>query len=167
MIDSELFNKLNQEKEIDFKSLSIALGFNELFPICYKYRNKMNSKSYWKMVGACYTGGGLSEYKKDKLALIFQEPIADREFLMSNKDLKFFNELPEEFTIYRGCSKVEAKSNNFRISWTLDEKIAEHFAKGTEETLRKKSEVVSKTISKSNAIAYFSNRKEKEILYLG
>jgi hypothetical protein len=46
---------------------------------------------------------------------------------MNENERRFLNDLPEQVTIYRGCSQAEIKSK-LRFSWTFrQEKIAQYF----------------------------------------
>lgn len=46
-----------------------------------------------------------------------------KELLMTEEELEFFNNLPEEINIYRGAESIKG------ISWTLSKEKAEWFAK--------------------------------------
>ena len=86
--------------------------------------------------------------------LLFLE-FSDSHLMMDEEDTKFFNELPNTITIYRGG--VDDKG----YSWTLDREKAEWFAN----RFNFDYEVFEKTINKSDAIAYLSDRNESEIIY--
>jgi hypothetical protein len=166
-IDNHLIQLLRLEKEIDYDEIRMALGMHELFPIGYAIRDIITPKQYWNLVGSSYMGGGLSKYKLEELIQIFNEPIPHRENLMSSEDLQKFKMLPHSIVIYRGCSEREAYSNQLRISWSLDKNVAVKFAKRTKQLYQIDSIVLEKTITKEKAVAFFSGRQEKEIIYLG
>lgn len=71
--------------------------------------------------------------------------------LMSSKDVKEYERLPEYITIYRG---TDANEQEPRLSWTLERHIAEKFATG---------QLFSATIPKEKILAYFDT-DEKEVL---
>ena len=87
---------------------------------------------------------------------------------MSKEDRKTFESLPETLTIYRGCNS----HSKHGLSWTLDKAFAQHFAEKRHcfwFTKKMKAKfvtprVIERTIHKSEAIAYFSTRKESEIV---
>ena len=76
---------------------------------------------------------------------------------------------PEKVGIYRGMTKIELKSGEFGISWTLDKEKAEFFAytyvRNTSTNLLPKT-VHKIIVDKKDIIAYFNGRKEQEIIYI-
>ena len=81
--------------------------------------------------------------------------IKDKHLIMCDDDKKYFDKLPNKIKIYRGGL------NDKGLSWTLSKEIAEWFAN----RFNFDYEVFEKTINKSEAIAYLSNRNEDEIIY--
>jgi len=79
-----------------------------------------------------------------------------KELLMSEQELEFFNNLPEEITIYRGADTIEG------ISWTLCKEKAEWFAK----RYNKNGKVFEKTVKKHDCLCFLNDRKEEEIIYI-
>jgi hypothetical protein len=66
-------------------------------------------------------------------------------------------------------SEKELKSGNFGVSWTLSKKVARFFAedyKRNYDTRKHKKIVHSMIVDKASIIAYFSSRKEKEVIYI-
>ncbi len=66
-------------------------------------------------------------------------------------------------------TKIESKSRNYGISWTLKKEVAEFFAYtyirnhaicGLRKTVK------STVINKSDVVAFFNGRKEFEIIYI-
>ena len=85
------------------------------------------------------------------------------EELMDEDDLKVWNELPEEFTIFQGDT-----GDPWEISWTLKRSVAEWFANRFSGTAQGgNGEVREKRIKKSEARAYFGGRNEEEIIHWG
>lgn len=129
---------------------------------------------YWKMVGQCYTCSSLAHTDMPIILNYLNDERPEKEHLMDEEEREFFNNLPDEVTIYRGCTKKEIKSGNFRISWTLDKKIAEFFAfeynnLAIGHSLDKNKslyEVIEKTVSKKDLLCYFGGRNEAEVLYI-
>lgn len=85
---------------------------------------------------------------------------ADKTVVMDEEELSVFNSLPDEITIYRGCSWSSGKEG---ISWTLDKKTADWFARRWLDS-GERGYVWSAKISKKNIIAYINNRGEKEVI---
>lgn len=106
----------------------------------------------WMMV-ECPNNGAVP---LDMLVEWFRE--ADKEKLMSEEELDTLNNLPEEFTVYRGMGD---KSSRDGISYTLDQEKAQWFAD------RPPSEhgyVLSGTAKKEDVLAFFNRRNESEVL---
>ena len=130
---------------------------------------KPSKKKYWEVIGFLWID--TENVYENHLAweqLLFLE-FSDSHLMMDEEDTKFFNELPNTITIYRGG--IDDKG----YSWTLDKDKAEWFANrwvmngnlGDESnvTNRHETNVFEKTINKSDAIAYLSDRNESEIIY--
>jgi hypothetical protein len=116
---------------------------------------KPSKKEYWEVIANLWTD--TENVYENHLAweqLLFLE-FSDSHLMMDEEDTKFFNELPNTITIYRGG--VDDKG----YSWTLDREKAEWFAN----RFNFDYEVFEKTINKSDAIAYLSDRNESEIIY--
>jgi hypothetical protein len=85
---------------------------------------------------------------------------------MNENELEFFKALPEKFTIYRGGTESEAKSKMYGVSWTLNREIAEKFQDVKRMRDRKPMVVHELEIERTEAIAYFNERKEEEVIYV-
>ena len=86
--------------------------------------------------------------------------IRNTKLLMDYDELNYFSNLPEKITIYRGGVSKRG------ISWTLDKYIAEWFANRFK-AINKGGQLFEKKVYKDNCIAYFNDREEEEIIYLG
>lgn len=163
----------NNPKSIDWDSIIFSSEPDNLQEILTLHSDRMTDEVYWKTIAHCYTNSNLGHSKNDVISFYLQGNRPNRHFLMEEDERKFLIELPEQITIYRGCSKKEIKNNKHRYSWTLDKKIAEYFAfeyvnlslNQPVEKDKSNFDVVEKTINKSEVIAYFNGRKESEILY--
>jgi hypothetical protein len=78
---------------------------------------------------------------------------------MNGYERNYLKKLPRTLTIYRGYRYRNADG----WSWTLDQKKAMWFANRLE-VLGGKPKVATGKVKKSDVIAYFSRRKEKEIV---
>lgn len=107
-------------------------------------------------------------YKEDvKLAFSCKEP--EREHLMSLRERRYLENLPEQITIYRGMTEEELEMESFGCSWTLKKEIAEFFATSYQRnyaTMDLTKVVHEKIINKSEVIAFFDEREEFEIIYI-
>ena len=85
------------------------------------------------------------------------------QWITTNEERKFFDELPDRVTLYRGCCIDEAISGEYGISWTPSRPVACFFAfRHTTE-----NRAVFMTVApKSKIRAVFTEREEKECLIL-
>ena len=163
----------NNEESIDWDIVIFSANPNNLQEILALHSNKMSDEVYWKTIAYSYTSSGLGHSKNGIISNFINNKRPNKHFLMNEDERKFLDELPDEITIYRGCSKKEINSNKIRYSWTLDKKVAEFFAyeyanvglTQSFDKVKSDFDVIEKTINKSEVIAYFNGRKESEILY--
>ena len=96
-------------------------------------------------------------FTKRQLLGLFQK--AEPSLLMDKNEYAKFEKLDDRVTSYRGVTSYNAR-NKKALSWTLDEKIAEWFAKryGQEGT------VYEAQISKDHISALFDGRAEAEVI---
>jgi len=76
---------------------------------------------------------------------------------MTEEDAEVYKNLPDQVTVYRGCSPL----NEEGFSWSLDKEKAQWFATRFS---RNNSKVLEVTVPKSEVIAYLGGRGESEIL---
>ena len=83
--------------------------------------------------------------------------------MMTDDEQHAFSQLPDEFTVYRGCYEFNANG----LSWTTCRDIAEGF---TEQNRYSKPDSVpilrSRTIKRADVVAYKLERDELEIILL-
>lgn len=92
------------------------------------------------------------------LTKLFQR--CDKRYLMTEEDYRIYEQLPEQFTIYRG---VMPGHNPKGLSWTQNKDKAIWFASRFN-TETKKGYLLTTIINKSDVLAYFNTRGEEEIL---
>jgi hypothetical protein len=165
---------LTQKEVIDWENVMLASGEN-LIEVLRTHHEIMPNRVYWQMVSDCYTRSNLAHSHMDIILDYLSDKRPDKEYLMDDEEREFFISLPDEVTIYRGCTKKEIESGKFRISWTLDKKVAEFFAytyknsvhedRGKEKDISK-FDVVEKTVRKKDLLCYFGGRNEAEVLYI-
>jgi len=169
------FDKLliNQKETIDWDRM-FALNTENLGELLRTHNDVMPHSIYWKMVANCYTCSSLAHTDESTILKYLNDTRPEKENLMDEEERKFFNNLPDKVTIYRGCSKEEIKSGKFRISWTLDRKVAEFFAfkyinMNHEKSLEKDKslyDIIEKNVDKKDLLCYFGSRNEAEVLYI-
>ena len=90
--------------------------------------------------------------------------------MMDEKEQLYFDALPDEVTIYRGCNikelnylKKKGNTSCLGISWKTDRGVAEFFAfrVGNKDRV-----VVSAVVKKSSIITFINNRDEYECIFL-
>lgn len=87
--------------------------------------------------------------------------------LMNETELKYYNELPKRFKIYRGLSNAEHKSNDYGISWTLIEDEAKEYVYFDKNNVENgKGGLVNKDLNKDEILTVFCVREKCEIIYL-
>ena len=121
-------------------------------------QSKLTDTQYWKLLSEIWTDTenqwqGLTKWKQ-----LLESPRPNRHYLMNEEEFNLLQSLSDEITIYRGC---EPGLNENGLSWTLNKKKAEFFAK----RFGKDGIILEKQISKSSVIAYLNGRGESEIIY--
>lgn len=168
MTKKEIVTVLNFGKSrILFISTKIPVGVSR-FQAFLAIKPLLKGKLYWYALADAYTGSdNLFHYQGD-IKIAFSSDHIGRNSLMTKKELIFLKNLPEKITIYRGMTEVEKRSKNYGVSWTLDRKVAEFYLTYYRNTSTKhlKKTVHKLVINKKDAIAYFSERNESEIIYV-
>ncbi|ESZ29627.1 hypothetical protein [Mesorhizobium sp. L2C067A000] len=75
-------------------------------------------------------------------------------------DQDFFDALPSEFRVYRGCASDRVHG----LSWTTDKATAVRFARGRRRSYKSGRTVVSTMINKTDVMTVFHARNEYEVL---
>jgi hypothetical protein len=170
IVDDYLYDLISKDIknsiEIDWDLFLSYLSRTEIFPILKKFHLVMPDKDYWTSVRHCFTLTDMHENEYKYLITYFLNERPNREWMMTKKERKLFKELPEEVSIYRGCSVTEINSGNFRFSWTFNKKTAEFFAFKYNKNLAIESNIVERTVSKKSIIAYFQEGGEEEVIYI-
>ena len=74
----------------------------------------------------------LAAYQDEAIELIgfFDEALCgDLTRILTKDDRAFFEQLPESFTVYRGCSGISKEQAESGVCWTTDSNEAERFAR--------------------------------------
>lgn len=118
----------------------------------------LDDKRYWTLLGEIWTDSENTWQNIDEWNELLTSNRGYREYLMDENDRKAFEEFPEKLTIYRG----HIGKNKKGFSYTIDREKAVWFSK----RFRNKGDVLEITVNKSEVLAYFGGRNEKEILYI-
>ena len=84
----------------------------------------------------------------------------DKRYLMTPEDYEVYENLPEQFTVYRGVAVGRAHNG---LSWTRNKEKAIWFANRFN-TKSKRGYLLTTVVNKSDVLAYFNTRGEEEIL---
>lgn len=119
-------------------------------------------RKFWKLVAAVWTDSeniceGLPVWRK-----LWSLDVPEREAAMTAKERAALSALPDVFEVYRGVNDRRGRAG---LSWTIDRQKALWFANRWDDG-RKTPEVISGTVSKSDVLAHFTGRNEKEIVVL-
>jgi hypothetical protein len=164
-LDDLLLIAIKNFQTYEWDDIMTSLDQTQRFRVFAHFASEMTDKDYWKYLGMCYRGSDLAHLPKDIIEKYLFSERSEREFIMSEKDVIAFENLPSEVTIYRGCSLEEIDSGNYRYSWSLDKSVAEFFAKKYIRNRNVKGGVIELTVPKSKLWAYFNDRNEQEIIY--
>jgi len=130
----------------------------------------MAPSTFWYGLSEAYQcSDDLFNYR-EQVRECFSSNLPDREHLMTPEEQLFLQQLPENVRIYRAMTQEEADSKNYNISWTLSESQAIFFRDvyiRNYSTNGKKRTIVSLVVPKEKLIAYFGDREEEEVIYLG
>lgn len=123
-------------------------------------QDKLSDKEYWETVNSIWTDSENIHQNKRTWKTLLKSSRKCKQSFMSDEDLKFFNELPETITVYRGC--VEGL-NEKGYSYTTEREQAEWFANRFSNGEPK---VIELTVKKKDVFAYTNSRSENEIIII-
>ena len=123
--------------------------------------DNITPKEYWEGLSSIWTDSeNIWQNKKIwKGLLSLSEKQDTKHLFMSESDLKTYNELPNEFKVYRGYI-IDQNENGF--SYTLNKEKAEWFSK----RFHKNGSVLERTVKKEDIFAYTNERGEQEVIIL-
>lgn len=120
-----------------------------------KEHRLLSDPRYWEVLKLVWIVAG-STTNADTFRQYMSSQRGARTYFMTPEEAAFFDELPEEFEVYRACDE-----NDAGISWTLSAEYAESFRAEYGKAL-----VRQRTISKREAFAYIDRNQESEIIIL-
>lgn len=166
-IDKWFLDLVSKNKIENWLTVSTLLGKHTITDLFFKIHDKVDDKDYWILMGYCYTNGYLGFEEGFVLNKFFKANRSGREFMMNEDDRTFFNSLPDELTIYRGCSLTEIQSGKYRFSWTLNKNVANFFANEYFRNEGIETDIIEIVVKKEMLLAYFNDREEEEVIYIG
>lgn len=165
-LDRWFIDKVIKNEIDDWTNVATLLGRNTLADLFFKIHKHLDDKSYWILLGNCYTNSYIGFDDTFILKLLFTSKRQHREFMMNEEERKQFELLPEELKIYRGCSKAEIESKKYRFSWTLNKDVADFFANEYYRNEGVDCGILELVVKKECLLAYFNGRQEEEVIYI-
>ncbi len=126
-----------------------------------------DEKAYYEFLKDAYIESefpmvGFYEYE-DLLKLFWHKNYP--KLMMDKDELGFYNQLPQEITIWRGIRVVEElDEENVGFSFTLDKERAEWFAKRFSQDGKGTPMLIEAKVKKDKILSVFLNRGEEEVL---
>lgn len=158
----------NKEKIGNILTALEVNSFNRFY-VFLKNQHIFTDKEYWYALSDAFQTSDNLYKLRGLVKGSFNVERLNKKYLMSRYERRRLKNLPDKITIYRGMSEKELKSGNFGVSWTLSKKVARFFAEDymrNYDTRKHKKIVHCVVVDKSSIIAYFSSRKEKEVIYM-
>lgn len=117
---------------------------------------RLPDKGFWEIFGGCWTNTDNMWQVEGEIRELLDFGFSNPHTMMEEEERKFFDSLPDEFTVYRG----HQGHNEEGLSWTLSPWRARWFANrwGCD-----KGEVSVATCSKDVVIGIFLRRNELEV----
>jgi len=126
-----------------------------------------DEKAYYEFLKDAYIQSefpmdGFYEYE-DLLKLFWHKNYP--KLMMDKDELGFYNQLPQEITIWRGIRvEEELDEENIGFSFTLDKERAEWFAKRFSQDGKGTPILIEAKVKKDKILSVFLNRGEEEVL---
>jgi hypothetical protein len=120
----------------------------------------MDHGMYWEALGEVWTDIEAPWPNRDIFLDLFRNDRPKRERMMKKGEHKAFAKLPKTITVYRGFIGRRGRG----LSWTTSREKAIWFAKRFAEVNEGTSQVMTGVVNKSDVLAFFTRRKESEIV---
>jgi hypothetical protein len=121
---------------------------------------KMDDESYWKTLADVYVESENLRQNQGAIRRLLTADRPHREALMSDEERTVIDGLPETVTIFRGY----CFDNSHGWSWTISREKAEWFGNRFAKELGGIPRIATGKVKKTDIIAYFDGREEKEIV---
>lgn len=167
--DEELEEVFLRHK-VDFKTQLLHCSSEMKMKKFYQLKDLFESdEEYWLELKSAFANSKNTRFFQNEIRELFASNREKQTALMSDLEIEELSKLPAKITVYRGMTLEEKESGEFGISWSLDKSIAEMFSSTYAHNYHAvdlPKTVLELEINKSDVIAYFLEREEKEILYL-
>lgn len=156
--------------KVDFKTQILHCSSQMKMKKFYQFRDLFESEEeYWVQLRSAFANSKNTRFFQNEIRELFSSSRGNKTALMSDLEIEALSKLPEKIKVYRGMTLEEKESGEFGISWSLDRGIAEMFSityAHNYHAVDLPKTVLELEINRSDVIAYFFDREEKEILYL-
>jgi hypothetical protein len=119
-----------------------------------------SKENFWKLVASVWVDSENIWQNIEAWSEIFGFYGDEARAMMNEEELAEFQQLPMEFTVYRGTTRNEETEETGALSWTLDRDIAVWFSK----RFSKAGKVLERKVRKEDVVALITRRSEKEII---
>lgn len=149
-------------QETDYVDYFISeVSSHERASVMFEKMSSSNAAEAVKWFVANWAGCDNFYHALDDIRDILEAHKFRAEDLVLDEDREWWNSLPEELLVYRGCEE----GREDRLSWTLDREVAKVFAKGHRGIGLNKPRIYEKTIKKSQDVFFATNlREEQEVV---
>ena len=154
----------------DYEGYLLKCGGCQRLPALLKIELLVPDKEYWRCLNLAWSNIEISAPDQREWLRLFTSQRSHREFLMSVRARRTLAAMAQTLTIYRGYARGRARSG---LSWTLSKKQAQFFAEYAigrrRELFCGHSRSAAPMIAigrcfKSDVLAYFNGRREREIV---
>ncbi|KAB7528241.1 hypothetical protein F8C76_10240 [Flagellimonas olearia] len=153
-------------KELELYQILNWCPNDERMLMLLRYMDRLTDEEYWKQLKESYTTQDYVSIPYEELEYMFLAERSFKENIMDKDEKKLLDSLPELVTVYRAMSIEEAKSGKYRLSWTLDMKVAEKFEERNKMNYDSQMTITKLEIPKKDIIAVFLDRSEQEVIYI-
>lgn len=127
-----------------------------------KIKDNLTDEQYWNLLAEIWIDTENQWQYKQWFMHLMTARASGREHLMHDDERELYNQLPDEFMIYRGYTP-RYQRNKMGLSWTLSSWKARWFARRYN---NKQGKVAVVSVKKANVLAVFKRRGELEVAIL-
>lgn len=132
-------------------------SYERMYTLLHDLIHEVEYPDWLKLLGEEWSCCDNISLYKSTLAGFLKKPTPE---MMDEEEQRAFDQLPEVFTIYRGCYS----KNKHGLSWTLSKEVAEKFPLYIRYRGRGIPLLVTAQVKKANVIALKLDREEQEII---
>lgn len=138
-----------------------AYRADALLNVIHNHGEEISDRQYWELVSSVWTDSENIYQNAMEWAILLGSDRGEREAMMNEDELAIYRALPDPITVYRGAIEY---LNDEGLSWTTNRERAHWFARRFASLRDGDAIVLTGTVAKKDALAYFDERNESEIL---